>query len=318
MKVPRVSICIPTYRQVDYLRETLRSVQVQDFGDYELIVSDDTPDDSVQQLVASFGFDDRLRYFHNPVALGSPENWNAAVRYARGEYIKLLHHDDRFSHPGALAIFVHLLDAHPEADFAFSASSAISITHGHRHDNCPSEEQVAQLVAAPEKLFLSNLIGAPSATIYRNGLGVEYDGTFKWLVDVDFYIRLLQKNSQIVYTTQVLIDTTTNARHQITELCKNNAAVEISEYLHLYQKILPKLSEDIGVKYVWFRLFERYQIYAQADLKRYGIELSDLEMMLQPFFEAYRQARLKRTPYRVYAWLPESLKRVVRFTLGMR
>ncbi len=318
MKVPRVSICIPTYRQVDYLRETLRSVQVQDFGDYELIISDDTPDDTVQQLVASFGFDDRLRYFRNPVALGSPENWNAAVRYAQGEYIKLLHHDDRFSHPGALGIFVRLLDEHPEADFAFSASSAISITNGHRHDNCPSQEQVAQLVATPEKLFLSNLIGAPSATIYRNGLGVEYDCSFKWLVDVDFYIRLLQKNSQIVYTSQVLIDTTTNASHQITELCKNNAAVEMFEYLHLYHKISSKLSEDIGVKYVWFRLFERYQIYDHADLKRHGGVLSDSENMLRPFFASYRQAWLRRTPYRVYACLPDFLKRITRFLLGKR
>lgn len=317
MKVPRVSICIPTYRQVDYLRETLRSVQVQDFGDYELIISDDTPDDSVQQLVASFGFDDRLRYYHNSVALGSPENWNAAVRLARGEYIKLLHHDDRFSHPGALVVFVQLLDEHPEVDFAFSASSAVSITQGHRRDNCPSREQVAQLVAAPENLFLSNLIGAPSATIYRTGLGVEYDCTLKWLVDVDFYIRVLQQNSLIGYTPQVLIVTTTNASHQITELCKNNADVEMSEYLHLYHNIAGKVSEDQCAQYVWFRLFERYQIYAQADLKRHGIELSALEKTLQPFFEAYHQVRLKRTPYRVYARLPDSLKRLVRFMLGM-
>ena len=117
MRIPRVSICIPTYRQVDYLQETLRSVQVQDFEDYELIISDDSPDDTVQQLVASFGFDDRLRYYRNPVALGSPENWNAAVRYAQGDYIKIMHHDDRFTDPKALSAFVRLLDEQPDADF---------------------------------------------------------------------------------------------------------------------------------------------------------------------------------------------------------
>lgn len=313
MRLPRVSICIPTYRQVDYLRETLRSVQAQDFGDYELIISDDTPDESVQQLVASFGFDDRLQYYRNPVALGSPENWNAAVRYAQGRYIKMLHHDDRFSHPHALGMFVRLLDEHPEADFAFSASSAINIAHGHSHDHCPSRVQVAQLFTAPEKLFLNNLIGAPSATIYRNGLGIEYDRTLKWLVDVDFYIRALRRNPHIIYTSEILIATATDAGHQITEQCKNNAAIDLFEHLYLYQKIAPQLNVDLNVQHAWFRLFEKYQIYSQADLKRHGIELFDLEKLLQPFFEAYRQAQLKRMPYRWYARLPVSLKRIIKF-----
>jgi glycosyltransferase involved in cell wall biosynthesis len=295
------------------LRETLRSVQAQDFEDYELIISDDTPDETVKELVESFDFDDRLRYYHNPVPLGSPENWNAAVRYAQGEYIKLLHHDDRFSHPRALGIFVRLLDEHPEADFAFSASSAVNIAHGHSRNNCPGKEQVAQLAAAPEKLFLNNLIGAPSSTIYRSGLGLEYDCTLKWLVDIDFYIRLLIRNSHIVYTPEVLIATATNASHQITELCKNNAAIDVFEHLYLYQKIAPRISGDSGVQYVWFRLFERYQIYSQADLQRQGVEFSGSEKILLPFFEAYCQARLKRTLYRFYARLPETLKGVIRF-----
>ena len=313
LRIPRVSICIPTYRQVDYLRETLRSVQAQDFEDYELIISDDTPDDTVQQLLASFGFDDRLRYYHNPVALGSPENWNAVVRYAQGVYIKILHHDDRFSHSQALSLFVRLLDEHPEADFAFSASSAENIMHGSIENHRPSKDQVAQLAAEPEKLFLKNIIGAPSATIYRNGLGIEYDRALQWLVDVDFYIRVLQHNSALIYTQEILIATATNASHQITERCKNNVSIEMFEYIYIYQKIAQKISENIGVQYVWFRLFEKYQIYSQADLQQQGDRFFIGEKILQSFFESYRQVRLKRTPYRIYARLPETLKSIIRF-----
>jgi glycosyltransferase involved in cell wall biosynthesis len=313
VKSPRVSICIPTYRQIDYLLETLRSVKAQDFDDYELIISDDTPDDTVQQFVTAFGFDDRLRYYHNPIALGSPKNWNVAVRYAQGEYIKLLHHDDRFSHPSALGIFVRLLDEHPEADFAFSASSAVNMKHGYSHCNCPSKELVAQLVASPENLFLGNIIGAPSATIYRNGLSVEYDCNLQWLVDVDFYIRVLLKNSQLVYTPEVLIVAATNASHQITELCKNNVTIDLFEHLYLYQKVATQLSDNSNVQYVWFRLFEKYQVYSQIDLKQQGVDLFALAEMLQLFFEDYREVRLKRTPHRIYAHLPNPLKHIIKF-----
>lgn len=311
MKSPRVSICIPSYCQIDFLRETLRSVKAQNFQDYELIIFDDTPDDSVAQLVASFDFDDRLYYQHNSVALGSPANWNAAVRHAKGDYIKLLHHDDKFSHPDALETFVRLLDENPKADFAFSASSAQNATLSKNYIHCASETQVANIIEVPERLFLSNIIGAPSATIYRNGLPVEYDGRLQWLVDIDFYIRLLSGNSQLSYTPEVLIDTTTDAAHQITAKCKNNAAVEMFEYLYLYEKVAAKITDDPSVQSVWFSLFEKYQIYSQTDLKKQGIELS--AEILQPIFMAYRQIWFKRTPYRIYAHLPESLKRVVKF-----
>ncbi len=313
MRIPRVSICIPTYCQVDYLKETLRSVQAQEFDDYELIISDDTADDTVEKLVGSFGFDDRLRYFHNPVALGSPENWNAAVRKAQGNYIKLLHHDDRFSHPGALGAFVRLLDDNIEADFAFSASSAENVIDGCIHYQCPSKKQVIELGITPEKLFFKNIIGAPSATIYRNGLGIEYDRVLQWLVDVDFYIRFLKYNPLLIYSDEVLIVTATNAMHQITERCKNNVSIEMFEYIYIYQKIAQKISENIDVQYVWFRLFEKYQIYSQADLQQQGDRFFIEEKILQSFFESYRLVRLKRTPYRIYARLPETLKSIIRF-----
>ncbi len=311
MRAPRVSICIPAYCQVNFLRETLRSVKEQDFGDYELIISDDTPDATVGQLVASFDFGNKLVYNRNPVPLGSPENWNEAVRHAKGEYIKLLHHDDKFSHPGALGAFVRMLDDNPRADFAFSASSAESATCGRNRTHCPGKKQTAKLAAAPESLFSNNMIGAPSATIYRNGLGIGYDRNLKWLVDVDFYIRILLHNSHFVYTPEVLVATTTDAAHQITEMCKNNAAIDLFEHLYLHQKIAPKISGNPDVQHTWFRLFEKYRIYSQADLKRRGIELPSSGEALLPYFMAYRQVRLKRTLYRIYARLPKSLKRAI-------
>jgi len=313
LRIPRVSICIPTYRQVDYLQETLRSVQVQDFEDYELIISDDSPDDTVQQLVASFGFDDRLRYYRNPVALGSPENWNAAVRYAQGDYIKIMHHDDRFTDPKALSAFVRLLDEQPDADFAFSASSAESSTGEKNTYNSPGQAQVKEIIKNPEKLFLRNIIGAPSATIYRNNLSIGYDSNLQWLVDVDFYIRVFLRNSTIAYTSECLIATTTNASHQITRICKNNTAIEMYEHLYLYQKLAFKIAGDTSYESLWFRLFEKYRIYSQTDLNKHGIKEPSTANILQPFFNKYRHVWLQRTPYRVYARLPDTIKGIIRF-----
>jgi glycosyltransferase involved in cell wall biosynthesis len=105
----KVSICIPAYKQVQFLRVTLESILSQRFTDYEVNITDDSPDDSVEQLVKEFLLDGRIRYSHNPKQLGSPENWNECIRSARGELIKIMHHDDHFTDADSLGRFVDML-----------------------------------------------------------------------------------------------------------------------------------------------------------------------------------------------------------------
>jgi len=311
--MPRVSICIPTYRQIDYLRATLASIQDQAYKDYEVIVSDDSPDDSVERLVASFDFGGKLSYCRNAVALGSPKNWNVAIGKATGDYIKLLHHDDRFTHPDALGAFVQMLDAHPEADFAFGASLVESSVSGESRIHRATNKQLELLASQPESLFFGNIIGAPSATIYRNGLCIEYDQRMKWLVDIDFYIRVLQRNPRFINSAEALIATATEADHQVTKICQDNVEADFFEHVLLYKKVSNKLRNSVTIQRVWFRLFEKYQIYSRADMSSLGdqLELQDYECLNQIFSE-YRKKWLQRLPYRLYARLPISIKSILR------
>ena len=84
-----VSICIPTYKQTEYLKKCLESLLAQDFKDYELIISDDTPDDSIEQFLKTILKDHSYSYTRNIPALGMPENWNSAIKKAEGKYIKI-------------------------------------------------------------------------------------------------------------------------------------------------------------------------------------------------------------------------------------
>ena len=70
--MPKVSICIPAYNQIYYLEKTLASVLLQSFDDYEVIITDDSSDDSVATLLTKFDFGGRLKYVRNMVALGAP------------------------------------------------------------------------------------------------------------------------------------------------------------------------------------------------------------------------------------------------------
>lgn len=325
----KVSICIPAYKQVDYLRATLQSIAQQDFDDYELIVSDDSPDDSVRDLLGTFGFGGRLRYVRNSPALGSPENWNAAIRLARGEYVKIQHHDDQFIRPDALRRFVEMLDAHPEADFAFAASRVDHVDSGLQRIHRATEEQLAALRSDPATLFLGNWIGAPSATICRGGVSLEYDRRMKWLVDIDYYYRVLMHNGRFACTSEALIGTPTNATHQVTETCRDDALVEIGEAMLLFDKFTKVQRELPEVKRGWHQLFRRFHIRKLADFARCGLPLPEdiayfeelLRRRERPWMRVVRQLSdpkllALKVFYRVYprvpAFIRKPLKRLAR------
>src|SRR5439155_18647369 len=85
---PLVSICIPAYKRVEFLKRLLESISIQSFKDFEVIITDDSPTNEVYELSQAYKDKFTLFYSKNAVAVGTPENWNEAIRHAKGEWIK--------------------------------------------------------------------------------------------------------------------------------------------------------------------------------------------------------------------------------------
>jgi len=249
----KVSVCIPAYLHVDLLERCIQSVLAQNFKDFEVVVTDDSPNDIIQERIKLYQ-DDRIRYFKNVQTLGSPANWNECVLKAKGEYIKILHHDDWFSTPFSLGTYVDLLNDHPESDIAFSASCDISASYQKVHSITPAV--CKKISEQPESLFLGNVIGAPSVSIFRNNKNLLFDTQLIWLVDTDFYIRSLQQNHQFAYTNNVLVNIGISD-FQITRSCLEKPEVRIKEKLYLYKK---------------FELEKKQSIYKRSLLRTLGRE----------------------------------------------
>ena len=47
----KVSICVPAYKNPVGVERLLESIKVQSFTDYEVVVTDDSPDGSVEEVV---------------------------------------------------------------------------------------------------------------------------------------------------------------------------------------------------------------------------------------------------------------------------
>jgi len=235
---PKVSICIPAYKEPQLIRNCLESIHTQTYTNYEVVVTDDSPDDTVYDVVNSFTSRIKnLNYYKNDKQKGSPDNWNESVRKATGEYIKILHHDDWFANKDSLKKYVEALDNNPHANFAFSASNAYGKNNKISFVHYPSAHELKNLKKNIDILFLGNFIGTPSVTIYRKKIGATYDKNLMWFVDVDFYVNVLRENSEFVYIDEPLANITADGDHQVTKKVYKNKKIDIYESLYLFPKI---------------------------------------------------------------------------------
>jgi glycosyltransferase involved in cell wall biosynthesis len=261
---PKVSVCIPAFEQPAFFRRALESVAEQTFSSYEVVVTDDSRDDSIERIVEQHGGGEEIRYQRNRERKGSPENWNEAIRLARGEYVKVLHHDDWFADRHALEEFVALLDDNPRAAFGFSASNARGADGMLLFVHRPSDERLAEIRRRPSALLLGNWIGSPSATIYRRSAGLLFDPRLRWVVDIDFYVRILHGGS-FAFAPRPLVNVTAAGSHQVTREAENDPRIELFEWFYLHRKhrrVLPRYRELVFLG----NLLEKYGIRSSGDV----------------------------------------------------
>lgn len=242
--------------------------------------------------MGSFDFGGRLRYHRNEPALGSPGNWNAAIGRARGDYIKLLHHDDSFADSSSLRKFVDLLDRNPQAGFGFCASRVLETATGVESYHGVAPRSLAALARNPAVLFAGNFLGVPSVTIYRRDCALPYDGRMKWLVDIDFYIRVLQSGAGFAYCEEDLVRVTSGAGHQVTTYCHDDDEVVLRESMLLFSKSFAALRDVPEGRESWFTLFERFRIHSLKALRSYCEPYPELRGYFLELLRRFRRQRL--------------------------
>jgi glycosyltransferase involved in cell wall biosynthesis len=89
----RFSVLLPTHNRLEYLRHAVESVRLQDWQDWEIIVSDNASTDDIAGYVDELG-DARVRYVRSDEFIPVTDNWNLALRHSQGDYVIMLGDDD--------------------------------------------------------------------------------------------------------------------------------------------------------------------------------------------------------------------------------
>jgi glycosyltransferase involved in cell wall biosynthesis len=112
---PLVTIGIPTYCRIGYLKEAVASALAQTYPNIEVLISQNPHKDiRVREEIAAYcknaaELDARIRYRLLPCNVGPPANFNAIADAAKGEYLMMIGDDDRLL-PNAIDTLVRATD----------------------------------------------------------------------------------------------------------------------------------------------------------------------------------------------------------------
>jgi glycosyltransferase involved in cell wall biosynthesis len=103
------SIVIPTYEVqgngVHLLSELLISLDKQTFKNFEVIISDHSIDNEIENFIKDCTNNFKIIYHRNTVGRGNSSiNMNNGIRLSNAKYIKIIHIDDKFSTDESLEI----------------------------------------------------------------------------------------------------------------------------------------------------------------------------------------------------------------------
>lgn len=113
-----VSIIMPSYNSEKFIKETLDSVVMQTYKNWELIIVDDCSTDNSLKIIEQYD-DNRIKVIKNQKNSGAAVSRNNAIEAAAGRWIAFLDSDDVW-HKDKL--YRHL-------EFMYNSNTAFSFTH---------------------------------------------------------------------------------------------------------------------------------------------------------------------------------------------
>lgn len=218
----KISVALPIHNMKDarfFLWRNLFHLSGQTFKDFEVVITDNSPDDELRGVIKQFG-NLNIRYFKNKER-GMAVNTNMAICESVGEFIKILYMDD--------FLLANALD-NAVANIGEGSWLASGCLHAERFGNMGQRHFPRWNDKVKEG---ENTIGSPSVITIRNDKPLLFDEHMSWLLDCDYYHRLHQRYGDPILLTSfdVVIGV---GDHQMTNVLTMQEKVD--EYNYIMQK----------------------------------------------------------------------------------
>jgi glycosyltransferase involved in cell wall biosynthesis len=199
---PKVSIVIPVYNGMPYLKLAVDSALAQTYPNIEIIVVDNASQDGTAQWLQTLDSPLITIIYRNSLQ-SAAENWTQAIELATGTYTKLLCADDLLD-PGIVFDQVELLEKNPAAVMAACRRRIIDsqgrvLKKQHGLNGLSNYETGTN---ALRKCFIAgtNLIGESAAVLFRTEVikaAMPWHSQWPYVTDIATYARVLRQGDLV-------------------------------------------------------------------------------------------------------------------------
>lgn len=264
MTLPLISIVIPSYNQGQYIEETLKSIFVQDYKNYEIIVIDGNSEDQTKDIINKYK--DKIYYYCSEPDNGQTEALIKGFNISRGEIFYWLCSDDQLL-PGVLRLISEIFRKNKDLDFVYGDTVYL-------YPDKTTNIKPRIRYHYKTMLWAFNIIAQPSCFFSKNiflksgGL----DPKLNYSMDYDLFLRFGPKPKFIQIKKPLSL-----YRIHATSKTVNDVNKFLKEWSYTRTKIT-KIPYGITHKILWFLytlrvviayFFERRIIKILPDNKKY-------------------------------------------------
>ena len=239
---PKWSVMIPVYNCAQFLPETLQSVLQQNIPETEMqieVVDDGSTDADVEALVKQLG-QGRIAYYRQPKNVGSLVNFETCLIRAKGQFVHLLHGDDKVRN-GYYRKIETLFAKHPEAGAAFCRYACIDENGRKNYDKTPEMQQDGILPNWLKTISERQRLQYATITVRREvyeKLGGFFGVTYG--EDWEMWVRIA-RHYPVAYTPEVLAEYRTHS-NSISghKFLKGGHLKDLAQAMQLIQQHLPE------------------------------------------------------------------------------
>ena len=201
---PLISIIIPTYNRAHLIGETLDSILVQTYPNWECIVVDDGSTDTTADVMREYiKKDNRFQYHQRPInKIKGPNSCrNYGFEMSNGEYIKWFDSDD--------VMLPYLLEKQVLSFAKNVEMSVCKLSYFDFERRVPIKENIISSKNLIEDYLIGNVTFYISGPLWKR-IFLEkqnqlFDESLTNLDDWDFNLRMLYQKPNITYVNEVLI-----------------------------------------------------------------------------------------------------------------
>ena len=194
-----ISILLPTYNYPEGLIRNLESLKPYS-DDIEVIVSDDSEGTQLEYIC-----DSMKKYFKNFCYMrgagGAVRNWNQLLRNSTGKYVWVIHHDESLLEPSELLDIISTINSiKPDL---IVLKTILHFKGGNIRQHMPNILVKYWLTTNKKLILRRNYIGPMSSVILKRCRIEEFDENLKYLVDQEWYYRIMMKSETILFLDKI-------------------------------------------------------------------------------------------------------------------